>query len=219
MKKNKWKASVDEYIGKEPILTPEKRAMILSKIHEKEKKTFWKHPFIKVTLTAALLSFLLINSYYLFIEDHEKTSSEQSNPINENESLHAELAAIRKENQELNGALARINSDLQITDGISRRIMSLLANNDWEELRREFQIEVNANDNTITFQNGETSSYFDVEWAALSMNFAYYNDTNDHHLEVGYYLFDSTEGAERKYLISFVYDSNYNFQYIATGDT
>lgn len=214
MSRNKWKSGVDEYIGRDPILSPEKKATILANMRKKEQKPIRKPALLYgFGLTAALIATIFI-AFQLQTSDVDLLTSPED--TSSSSSIQTELTAIAKENEELRNDLSQISINLQVYDLNARRVVSLLNKEDFDELKNQYGVEYNFSDNRIKTEGFEGAN-FPLEWSEFPMRFAFINQSNDV-TEVGYYLYDSTPGEEQKYSLVFGFNEDRTIRYIVNGD-
>jgi hypothetical protein len=129
-----------------------------------------------------------------------------------------ELESLKKENKMLKGKIGNMSGDIQQLDHSSRRLMKYIKESKLDELESDFMVEVErTSEDRLIF--GDFSEFaFPIEWASYPMYFGFYNPSNEQ-TEIGYYLYDETEGKETKYLIAFYYDKDNNFSHIFIGET
>jgi len=214
MSRNKWKSGVDEYIGRNPILSPEKKATILANIRKKEQKVVRK-PFALYGfgLTAALIATIFI-AFQLQTSDVDLLTS----PEDTNGSLQEELNAIKKENEALREELHGINEELQTLDYSARDIISLLGNRNFDELEERYGVEYNANEDRIEFEGFEGLEVNDpTNVVKYPMRLAYIDDSGDA-INVCYYFYNRSPGEEGKFSIIFGFNKDQTIQYIVSGD-
>jgi TolA-binding protein len=129
-----------------------------------------------------------------------------------------ELENLKNENNMLKEKIGNMSGDIQLLDHLSRRIMKYIKENRLDELESDFMVEVErTSEDRLIFGNFSEFA-FPIEWASYPMYFGFYNPSNDQ-TEIGYYLYDDTEGRETKYLIAFYYDKANNFAHIFIGET
>ena len=214
MSRSKWKSGVNEYIGRKPILSPEKKETILANMRKEEQKSIRKPAMLYgFGLTAALVATIFI-AFQLQTSDVDLlTSPEDTSGSN---SIQTELDAIAKENEALRNEISQIGIDLQIYDLNARRVISLLIKEDFDELKNQYGVDYNASDERIKI-GGSEGANFPLEWSEFPMRFVFINQTNDL-TEVGYYLYDSTPGEEQKHSLVFGFNEDRTIRYIVNGD-
>lgn len=132
-----------------------------------------------------------------------------------------QINELKEENQQLKGELQNLKSeysvDLQQFDSTSRTIMRLINEEQYEQIKTDYNTDFNVLHEEINFKTPDNtnSAAFPIEKAKLPMFIAYLNVQSDS-TEIGYYLEDLEK--EEKLFISFVYDQKGNFQYIYIGD-
>lgn len=132
-----------------------------------------------------------------------------------------QINELKEENQKLKDELQNLKSEysvyLQQFDSTSRTIMRLINEEQYEQIKTDYNTDFNVLHGEIKFKTlGNTNSAtFPIEKAKLPMFIAYLNVQSDSS-EIGYYLEDLEK--EEKLLISFVYDQKGNFQYMYIGD-
>ncbi len=109
----------------------------------------------------------------------------------------------------------KYREELQIFDHKARNIMRHIANNEFDTLKSEFDVDFEVIDGKINF--GELNDfYFPTEIAGLPMYFNFYNPQPDS-TELGYFLYGYDEnGSERKYDIHFRFGKYNEFLYVVT---
>ncbi|MFC7684907.1 hypothetical protein [Ureibacillus sp. GCM10028918] len=128
---------------------------------------------------------------------------------------------LKEENQKLKDELQNLKSDysvyLQQFDSTSRTIMKLINEEQYEQIKTDYNTDFNVLDGEINFKTpaNTNSAGFPIEKANLPMFIAYINVQSDS-TDIGYYLEDLEK--EERHLISFVYDQKGIFQYIYIGD-
>ncbi len=132
-----------------------------------------------------------------------------------------QINELKEENQKLKDELQNLKSEysvyLQQFDSTSRTIMRLINEEQYEQIKNDYNTDFNVLHGEINFKTpGNTNNAaFPIEKAKLPMFIAYLNIQSDSS-EIGYYLEELEKGE--KLLISFVYDQKGNFQYIYIGD-
>ena len=126
-----------------------------------------------------------------------------------------------EENQKLKDELQNLKSDysvyLQQFDSTSRTIMRLINEEQYDQIKNDYNTDFNVLNGEINFKTpaNTNSTGFPIENAKLPMSIANLNVQSDS-TEIGYYLEDGEK--EERFLITFVYDQKGNFQYIYIGD-
>ncbi|MDN4494492.1 hypothetical protein [Ureibacillus aquaedulcis] len=162
---------------------------------------------LKVIITFSMLGFLIDCS------NKEESSSAQDNTT--------QIDKLKEENQKLKDELQQLNSDysvyLQQFDSTSRTIIRLIKEEQYEQIKKEYNTNFEVSNGEIIFNTPEDviSAGFPIEQAKFPMSIAYLNLQTEKS-EIGYYL-DDLENGER-FLITFVYDQNGDFQYIYIGE-
>ncbi|THE11392.1 hypothetical protein E1I69_15175 [Bacillus timonensis] len=108
---------------------------------------------------------------------------------------------------------------LQIFDHNARNIMNYIAQNEFDKIRSEFDVELEVIDGKLYFDelaDAPVEQYFPTEIAGLPMYFSFYNPQNDF-TEVGYFLYGYNQyGSETKYDIHFRFGKEDEFMYVGT---
>lgn len=142
-------------------------------------------------------------------------AKEESNTQNAT-ALEGKLEEAKKENGFLKEKISNVSADIQVLDHKSRRIMGLIKDDKLEELKMEYDIDFEISDEGMFMFEGHEVSLFFTDMAPLPMYFEYYNPRPDG-VEIGYTVFGGAEGEEFKSTISFVYDADYNLEFISSG--
>ncbi|UCZ51758.1 hypothetical protein LGQ02_12895 [Bacillus shivajii] len=103
-------------------------------------------------------------------------------------------------------------SGLQRLDHSARSVMRLIDEEEFEELKSEYNVDFEVEDEKIYFEELDDHFYFPPKIAGLPMYFAYYNP-QDEGSEVGYFIYDH----DRKYDIIFKYSKDNEFKYVFIG--
>ncbi|CAG9620359.1 hypothetical protein [Sutcliffiella rhizosphaerae] len=214
MSRNKWKSGVDDYIGPEPILSPEKKAIILSRIRQKEKMSVRKPiALYGIGLTAALIAMIFL-AFQLQTNDGDLLSA----PEDVNGALQEELDALNEENQALRENLERMSLDLQTFEHTARGIISLLGSEDFDELKERYNVEYNVKDDRIEFEGYEG---FEINNPTNIINYPMrfiYIDYSGDEIKVNYYFYNRTPGEEGKFSIIFGFNNDRTIKYMVSGD-
>jgi ribosomal protein L25 (general stress protein Ctc) len=147
-------------------------------------------------------------------EQNVATNDDKSITTNQEEMkrMESELESLKKENEFLKSQLVDYSANLQRLDHTSRKIIKLISQKKFGELKSEFSVEFDVEDNKVLFKGFEDSPV-SVELSHLPMYFVYYNPQAEQS-EVGYFLYD----AERKYSIVFVFGKEKEFKHIYLGE-
>lgn len=221
MSRNKWKASVDEYIGRDPILSPERKATILARFRKKEQKSVRK----AAALYGLGLSAALITMVFIIFQFQTRDVNLLTSPEDVSGSLQEELSALNKENEALREKLSGISIDLQLFDHSARNIISLLGNGDFDELKNRYNMEYDPEENMIQFEGYEGLDNIEgygrvdnpTKMADYPMRFIYIDYSNDV-VQVCYYFYRTTPGQEGKSSIIFGFNKDYTIRYMVNGD-
>ena len=143
------------------------------------------------------------------VSQYETLINEQQETILE---LEKELEQIKAEYELMKRELADYTVGLQFFDINSRKIMQLIYNNQYEKLKKDYNVEFEVKDGSINFTSLKDAP-FPVALAGLPMSFAFYNKQPES-TEIGYYLDDN----DKRYLVAFLYGKDNSFKHIFLGD-
>ncbi|WP_096154030.1 hypothetical protein [Bacillus sp. FJAT-45066] len=168
-----------------------------------------------IHLTGIVLVLIVISACSDDENDKESLILKYQAQINEK---NIEISNLEEELRLINDELEQEKKNqekLQIFDHKARNIMKHIANNEFDKLRSEFDVNFEVIDGKVNF--GELSDfYFPIEIAGLPMYFNFYNPQPDS-TEVGYFLYGYDQnGSERKYDIHFRFGKNNEFLYVGT---
>lgn len=222
MSQNKWKASVDEYIGHDPFLSPEKKATILHNMRKKEPKSTRKRvALFGLGVTAALTATLFLALQFQTSNADLVTSIDGGN-----ESLQEELAALQEENEVLREEFSGMVVDLQIFDHTARNIISLLGSGDFEELKERYNVDYNASEDRLEFEgyegfevnNPTTLKHYPMRLIYIASGDPILDTSSRDVISVCYYFYNRTPGEEGKFSIIFGFNKDRTIRFIANGD-
>ncbi|RXJ04568.1 hypothetical protein DS745_04065 [Anaerobacillus alkaliphilus] len=128
--------------------------------------------------------------------------------------LTEELSFVKDQLEKQTKQLVNISGDIQVLDHKERRIMSLIVDQEYDQIRDEYSVDFEVIDGKIYFDrlsDYDYYYYFPTELAGLPMYFYMYNP-NPEFTQVGYFLYDD----DRKYDIHFHFENNNEFTYVAT---
>jgi hypothetical protein len=222
MNRNKWKAGVDENIGHDPILSPEKKAAILHNMRKKGPKSARKlGVFLGLGLTAVLTAALILVLQFQADDVDLLVSTDGVD-----ESLQEELAALQEENIALQEGFSRMVGDLQIYDHTARNIISLLGSGEFDELKERYNVEYNASEDMLQFKgyegfevnNPTTIIQYPMRLAYIAPGDAILDTSSRDVISVCYYFYNRTPGEEGKFSIIFGFNKDRTIRFIANGD-
>lgn len=133
----------------------------------------------------------------------------------------AQIDELQTENEQLKEEIQKLNSDysvyLQHADKTSRDMMRLINEENYDQLKTDYNAEFEIKDGEIIFTAPENvnSAGFPLEQSNFPMSISNFNVQSEN-VEIGYYLDDLN--SDERFLITFVYDLDGNFQYIYVGD-
>ncbi|MCM3617710.1 hypothetical protein M3936_08960 [Sutcliffiella horikoshii] len=222
MSRYKWKAGVDENIGHDPILSPEKKAAILHNMRNKGPKSARKRGvFFGLGLTAVLTVALFLA---LQFKDDDLDLVISTDGVDE--SLQKELAALQEENKALRESFSRVDEDLQVYDHTARNIISLLGSGKFDELKERYNVEYNGSEDRLQFEgyegfevnNPTTINQYPMRFAYIAPGDAILDTSSREVISVCYYLYNRTPGEEGKFSIIFGFNKDRTIRFIANGE-
>lgn len=168
----------------------------------------------KIGITFSLI--LLLIGCSAKVDDNTLNDIKEDSNTQNVTALEGKLEEAKKENEFLKGKISNISADIQVLDHKSRRIMGLIKDDKLEELKTEYGIDFEISDEGMFMFEGQGVSLFFTDMASLPMYFEYYNPRPEG-FEIGYTVYGGVEGEEFKRTVSFVYDANYNLEFISSG--
>ncbi|MEH7524799.1 hypothetical protein V7149_16210 [Bacillus sp. JJ1503] len=170
-----------------------------------------------------LLGIVLIQSFLSACSD-DKYDMEYEAQLEEKDieisKLKEELKLISDELNKERTKLTDAFSNLSKFDHKSRLILKHIANNEFDKLRSEFDVNFEVIDEKIYFaelNDAPKERYFPKEIAGLPMYLQFYLPQPEN-TQVGYFLYGYDQyGSERKYEIVFLFGNNEEFKYVGTN--
>ncbi|MEI4770932.1 hypothetical protein WAX74_15015 [Psychrobacillus sp. FJAT-51614] len=125
-----------------------------------------------------------------------------------------EIQELKKEIKQLETEYADYSSNLQQADYESRRIMRFISESEFDELKKEYNIEFEVKDGAIDFGVPESNSSFPIELAGNPMFIASLSKFPEG-TDINYFV-DDLEN-EKRHLINVSFDKDMKFEFIFVG--